>query len=105
MGLAALALGPSAKAASIDISTTSSAPANGPRVVNAEIGREALVGVGLANVSGRALGWLDRPSRRSRVLVLWDGTLDGRPMRGGYYQVEVVVAGRVADAAGFRLDR
>ena len=59
----------------------------------------------LANVNGRALGWLDRPARRSQVLVLWDGTLDGRPVRDGYYQVELVVAGRVAAAAGFRLDR
>jgi hypothetical protein len=103
--LAALALAPSAKGASIDISTTSFAPANGPLVVNAEVGRATLVGVRLANVNGRVLGWLDRPARRNRVLVLWDGTLDARPVRGGYYRVELVVAGRVADAAGFRLDR
>jgi hypothetical protein len=104
IALAALALAPTAQGASIDISTTSFSPNAGPLIIDAEVGRAALVGVRLSNLNGRALGWLDRPARRSRVLVLWDGTLDGRRVRDGYYQADLVVGGRVADAVGFRLD-
>jgi N,N-dimethylformamidase beta subunit-like protein len=102
---AALGLAPATSGASIDISTESFSPNAGPLIINGEVGRPARVGVRLANLSGRVLGWLDRPARRSRVLVLWDGTLGGRPVRDGYYQVELVAGGRVVDAAGFHLDR
>ena len=79
--LAALALVPVAKGASIDISTKQFSPKIGPLFVNAVVGREARIGVRLSNVNGRVLAWLDPPARRRQVLVVWDGTLDGRPVR------------------------
>ena len=63
-----------------------------------------MLGVRLASLRDRPLGWIDPPARRARTVILWDGTLDGRPVRDGYYQVELVAGGRVAGAAGFHLD-
>ena len=102
--LAALAFVPVAKGASIDLSTKQFSPKIGPLFVNALVGRDARIGVRLSNVNGRVLGWLDPPARRREVQVVWDGTLAGRRVRDGYYQVELVTGGRVAAAAGFRLD-
>jgi hypothetical protein len=102
--LAALALAPAAHAASIDLSTTSYSPAAGPLLVEGQITRTAKLGIRLSNLKGRPVGWLDPPTSRRRVLVFWDGKLDGRPVRDGYYQAELVAAGRVVAAAGFRLD-
>jgi hypothetical protein len=102
--LVALAVAPVAKGASIDLSTKQFSPNIGPLFVNAVVGREARIGVRLSNVNGRVLGWLDPPARRREVQVVWDGTLRGHRVRDGYYQVELVTGGRVAAAAGFRLD-
>jgi hypothetical protein len=102
--LAALALAPAAQAASIDLSATAYSPAAGPLTIQGEVSRETLLGVRLSNLRGRPVGWLDPPSRRSRVLVLWDGQVAGRRLRDGYYQAELVAGGRIVAAAGFRLD-
>ena len=103
--LAALALGSTGNGASISVSKVAFAPSAGPLTISAQTDDTERLGVRLANVNGRALGWIDPPAVRSHVVDIWDGTLDGRPVRDGYYQVELVVAGRVADAAGFHLDR
>ena len=63
-----------------------------------------MLGVRLASLRDQPLGWIDPPARRARTVILWDGTLDGRPVRDGYYQAELVAGGRVAAAAGFHLD-
>jgi hypothetical protein len=102
--LGALALAPAGHGASITISTKTFSPSAGPLTISAQIDRDATAGLRLSDVHGKPLGWLDRPARRNQVLVFWDGTLDGRRVRDGYYQAELVVAGRVADAAGFKLD-
>jgi len=91
-----------AKAASIDLSTKQFSPKIGPLFVNAVVAREARIGVRLSNVNGRVIAWLDPPARRREVQVVWDGTLAGRRVRDGYYQVELVTGGRVAAAEGFR---
>jgi hypothetical protein len=102
--LGALALSPAAHGASIEISTRTFSPSAGPLTITGQIDRHVRLGVRLSNVRGRPLGWLAPPARRRQVLVLWDGTLDGHKVRDGYYQAELVAAGRVAAAAGFRLD-
>jgi hypothetical protein len=103
--LGALALGPAATGASIGLSATTWAPDSGPLVITAQVDREARLGIRLANVHGRAVGWIDAPAVRGRVVDVWDGKIGGHPMADGYYQAELVVDGRVADAAGFHLDR
>jgi hypothetical protein len=102
--LGAFALAPAAHSASIEISTKAFSPAAGALTINAEVQRAARFGVRLSNLHDRPLGWLDPPARRRAALVLWDGTLDGRQVRDGYYQVELVIGGKVAAAAGFRVD-
>jgi hypothetical protein len=102
--LGALALSPGAHPASIEISTRTFSPSAGPLTITAQIDRDVRLGVRLSNLHGKPLGWLDRPAARSQVLVLWEGRVDGRKVRDGYYQAELVVAGRVVAAAGFRVD-
>ena len=103
--LGALALGPTQHAATIDLSTTAFAPAAGPLTITAEVDHAERFGVRLARSSGRALGWIDPPARRSETVDIWDGALDGRPVADGYYQAQLVAAGRVVAAASFHLDR
>jgi N,N-dimethylformamidase beta subunit-like protein len=102
--LAALALAPAARGASISLSTSAFSPAAEPLTIQGQVGRTFRLGVRLSNLKGRPVGWLDPPSRRRQVLFFWDGTLDGTQVRDGYYQAELVAGGRVAAAAGFRLD-
>jgi hypothetical protein len=72
--------------------------------ITASVDRSGLLGIRLANLRDRPLGWIDPPAPRRQTVVLWDGTLDGMPVRDGYYSVELVVGSRVAAAAGFHLD-
>ncbi len=104
--LAALVLGPAAQraSASIDVSATNWAPSAGPLTISGTVDRPTLLGVRLATLRDRTVGWIDPPAQRSSTTVLWDGTLDGRPVRDGYYQVELVARSRVVAAAGFHLD-
>jgi hypothetical protein len=102
--VAALALVPAAHAATIELSPTAFSPKTGSLTIEAHGDRVARVGVRLSNIAGRPLGWLDRPAFRRDVFVLWDGRLDGQPLRDGYYQAELVRLGHVIAAAGFRLD-
>jgi hypothetical protein len=103
--LAALALGPAQHGATIDLSTKAFAPSAGPLTISAQAGRTARLGVQLARLNGRVIGWIDPPARRSETLDIWDGTIAGRPVGDGYYQARVVVDGRVAATADFHLDR
>jgi len=103
--LAALALGHSANGPSITVSSRAFAPSAGPLTINAEIDQPALLGVRLASLADRPLGWIDPPVLRARVVDVWDGTLNGRPVRDGYYQAELVAGGRVVASVGFHLDR
>ena len=100
----ALVLAPAAHAASLQLSTRAFSPVSGPMTIEGRIGSPQLLGVRLATVEGRALGWLDGPARRSDLLVVWDGRLDGKPLRDGYYETQLVVAGRVAARTRLRID-
>ena len=101
--LAALALAPGP--ASIEISTNVFAPAANPMTINGQVAGDAELGVRLADVRGRPLGWIDRPAKRRELFVVWDGELTGKAVRGGYYRAELVADGAVAATAAFRLDR
>jgi N,N-dimethylformamidase beta subunit-like protein len=104
IALAALAFAPAAKGASIELSTSWFSPNAEAMTIDGKVSRQLRIGVRLASSSGRPLGWLARPARRRQVIVVWDGTLDGRRVRDGYYQAELVAGGRVAAATSFRLD-
>ncbi len=103
--LGALALGPAAHGASISLSRTTWAPDSGPLTISAHVDKEALLGVRLAGLKGRAIGWIDPPATRGQVLAVWNGTMGGRAVPDGFYRAELVANGRVVDTAGFHLDR
>jgi hypothetical protein len=103
--LGALALGPTQYGATIDLSTRAFAPDAGPLTISAHVDRTVLLGIRLAASNGRPIGWIDPPVARSDAVDLWDGSIDGRSIRDGYYQAQVVANGRVAAAAIFHLDR
>jgi N,N-dimethylformamidase beta subunit-like protein len=102
--LAALALAPAAKGASIELSTNWFSPNAEQLTIEGQVSRQVRAGVRLASLAGRPLGWIARPERRHQLFVIWDGRLDGRKVRDGYYQAELVAGGRVAATAVFRLD-
>ncbi len=104
VGIAALLLAPAAHAAMLKMSTTAFSPLAGPLTIEGQIGAPNMLGVRLADVRGRPLGWLDRPQRRSDLLVVWDGKLDAKPVRDGFYEAELVVDGAVAARNRFRID-
>ncbi|MGE5275111.1 MAG: N,N-dimethylformamidase beta subunit family domain-containing protein [Verrucomicrobiota bacterium] len=103
--LAALAFGPTQHAATIDLSTKAFAPSAGPLTISAQVDQPVRLGIRLARPNGRAVGWIDPPALRSETVDIWDGTLEGRPVPDGYYQAQLVAAGRVAASATFHLDR
>ena len=102
--LGALVLAPAAHAASLDISTKSFSPSAGRLTISGRVDHATLLGLRLSTVRGRPLGWIDKPAGRDQLLVFWDGKLGNRRVRNGYYQLELVAAGRVVAAAGFHLD-
>ncbi len=104
VGIVALLLAPSAHAASLKMSTTAFSPLAGPVTMEGQIGAPSLLGVRLANARGRPLGWLDRPQRRSDLLVVWNGRLDAKAVPDGYYQAQLVSGGAVVATTTFRLD-
>src|SRR5262245_53046770 len=104
--LGALALGPASHgSAAITVSTKAFGPDAGPLTISAHVDRSANLGVRLARSSGKPLGWIDAPSVRDELLVVWDGTLGGRPVGDGYYQAQLVAAGRIVASSGFKIDR
>jgi hypothetical protein len=100
----ALLLAPAAHAASLQLSTRSFSPLSGPMTMQARIGAQRSLGVRLATIEGRPLGWLDRPQRRADLLVVWDGRVDGKQVPDGFYQAQLVTGGMVAAVARFRVD-
>jgi hypothetical protein len=104
VGIAALLLAPAAHAASLKMSTTAFSPLAGPVTIEGQIGAPNLLGVRLTTVQGRTLGWLDRPKRRSDVLVVWNGRLNAKPLPDGYYRAELLSGGAVAASTSFRID-
>jgi hypothetical protein len=104
VAIAALAFAPAAHAAMLKMSTTAFSPLAGPITIEGTIGAPKLLGVRLADVRGRPLGWLDRPQLRSDLLVVWDGRLDAKAVPDGYYRAQLVSGGAVVANTPFRVD-
>jgi hypothetical protein len=100
----ALLLAPAAHAAALRLSVKAFSPVAGPMTLEGQVGAENPVGIRLATVNGRPLGWLDSPKRRSDLLVVWNGRLNGKQVRDGYYQAQLVSGGVVVARTTFRID-
>ncbi len=103
--LLALALAPTARAASLSVVPRVFSAKVGPLAVHAELPVARRIGVRLASSRGRGLGWLDQPAPRREIDVDWDGRLDGRLVDDGYYQVQLVSGERVLVSVPLRVDR
>lgn len=102
--LSALALAPTARGASLELSATTFSPNAGPLTISGTAPTVTQLGVRLASLRGHPLGWLDPPAPRAQAVVIWDGTLDGARVRDGYYRAQLVAGERVVASADFRLD-
>jgi hypothetical protein len=104
VAITALALAPAAHAASLKMSTTAFSPTAGPVTIEGAIGVTKPLGVRLADVRGRTLGWLDKPKLRSDLLVVWNGRLNAKRVPDGFYKVQLVAGAAVVATTVFRID-
>jgi hypothetical protein len=88
--MGALAFPAGASAAAFEVAPQSFSPRLGGVTVKLELDKPRKVGVALADVSGRRIGWISRPSLRSRVTVRWSGRLRGALVEDGPYLVQAV---------------
>src|SRR5262245_21630776 len=90
--------------ASLDVYPRLFSPNAGALVVSATLPAPTRVGVRLVGPSDRELGWLLRQARRTEIDYSWHGHLNGRPLRDGVYQVELVSGKRILAQSSFRVD-
>ena len=72
--------------------------------IEGTIGVTKPLGVRLADVRGRTLGWLDKPKLRSDLLVVWNGRLKAKRVPDGFYRLQLVAGGSVVATTVFRID-
>lgn len=104
MALLALLLAPGARAGTISVLPASFSPRIGILAISGTLGRPMVAGVRLATIAGKPLGWITGPHRRSDISIFWDGRLGEATVSQGYYEVELVVGGRVVGSAPFKID-
>ena len=106
LGVVALVLvaAPGAAAATIVVDPRNFSPAVGALAISVDGEDAAPVGVQLATVRGKTLGWIRRPARPPTATFFWDGHIGGIPVRDGYYFVRLVVGRRIVAARPIRID-
>jgi hypothetical protein len=101
---AALALAAPAHAADLKVSTHTFSPRLTTVQITAQLDTTLRVGLRLATLRGRSLGWIVRPARDRSISVAWDGRLGSRRVRDGIYAVQLVYRSTVLRAAAVRID-
>ena len=89
---------------SLDVQPRIFSPKAGALAVSATLPAPRLVGVRLVSFSNLELGWLLRPARRTEIDYAWHGRLNGKPLRDGIYQLELVSGKRILAESSFRID-
>ncbi len=100
----ALAAAPAAHAASLAIVPRAFSPALGSLAVSAAAQQTKVLGVELTSAKGVHVGWISAPARRQLVSLFWDGSLDGAPVRDGFYDVRLVSGRDVLADTPLRID-
>jgi hypothetical protein len=100
----ALLLAPSAHAAELSLHPQDFSPARSRLSISASLALPRHVGVQLAEPSGRAIGWIEAPARRTALDLGWNGRIDGRRVPDGRYLARLVYAGRVLATHPLRID-
>jgi N,N-dimethylformamidase beta subunit-like protein len=101
---AALAFAPAAHATSLAVEPRNFSPETGALAVSASLRVPQALGVQLATVRGRPIGWIKQPGRSQLVSLFWDGQINGVQVPDGYYLVRLVAAKRVVAAKSIRID-
>ena len=96
---------PTARAATLTVSPHPYSPAIGKLAVLASLGTPERVGLELATLRGRHVGWIVPPARTSGIDLDWNGKLDGRYVADGRYAVRLVRRGQPLVTRTLRIDR
>ena len=102
--LAALAVAAPAHAAKLVVAPRDFSPRHATLRISAQLTVERQFGIQLATRSGRRVGWITRPSRRTTLSFGWDGRIGGRRVRDGSYLVRLVYRSSVLATAPLRID-
>jgi hypothetical protein len=93
-----------AHAATLTVTPRIFSPRHATLQVSARLTLARQVGVSLVTLSGRSLGWIVPPSRRTALAVGWDGRLRGKRVPDGSYQVRLLYRSAVLATAPLRID-
>ena len=104
VAVAALAVAAPARAATLTISLHDFSPLHARLTLSAQLTVPRQVGVGLATWTGRPVGWIVAPSRRSELAVGWDGRIGGRLVPDGEYLVRLVYRSTILATQPLRID-
>jgi hypothetical protein len=102
--LVALGVAAPAQAATLSVAPRDFSPHAGSLHVLAQLTVPRQVGVSLVSESGKSLGWIVPPSRRSTLQTGWNGRIGGRHVPDGDYLVRLVYRSAVLATAPLRLD-
>jgi len=101
----ALALPGGARAADLTITPRDFSPLAARLRIQAALPAPERVGLELATVSGRPLGWIAEPQRRRFLTLRWSGRLHGARVPDGAYLIRLVAGQRELASSPLRIDR
>jgi len=93
-----------AHAATLSVAPHDFSPLHANLKLSAKLSVPRQVGVSLVTRGGRSLGWIVPPSRRSTLETGWNGTIAGRHVPDGDYEVRLVYQSAVLATAPLHLD-
>jgi hypothetical protein len=102
--VAAFVVTAQAHAATLTVAPRLYSPLRATLHVSATLTVPRQVGVGLATMRGRALGWIVPPSRRASLAIGWNGRIRGRRVADGNYVVRLVYRSAILATAPLRID-
>jgi hypothetical protein len=101
----ALAVTPSASAATLTVVPRDFSPKEKRLRIQAALPKVERVGVQLATAEGRVLGWIVEPQQRRFLALRWNGRLRGKRVLDGSYRVRLVQGERVLATSTVRVDQ
>lgn len=103
--IAVLAFPPAAGAADFTVVPRQFSPSEERLNVRAQLAKPARVGVQLATLGGRPVGWIAVPQRRRYLNLRWNGRLDGVRVPDGRYRIKLLDAKRELASSPLKIDR
>jgi hypothetical protein len=104
LALVALAAAAPASAATVSLSAQELSPPRTSVLVSARMAKSSKVGVRLARLAGRPVGWIVPPAWVKAVSFRWDGRVGGRRVGDGRYLVQLVHGSSILATTTVRID-